>query len=98
MDQTGCSDGVASDLTSDISEFSSTPNTSACSTPELSPINKGKGMMGKAIPSTSLIAETNPQGSSHDFAFTEVVKKVYCDVTRDVHGPRVSAAKSNLMG
>ena len=53
MDQTGCSDGVASDLSSVISEFSLTPNTSVCSTPEPSPINKGKGMMGKAIPSTS---------------------------------------------
>ena len=53
MDQTGCSDGVASDLSSVILEFSSTPNTSVCSTPELCSINKGKGMMGKAIPSTS---------------------------------------------
>ena len=53
MDQTGCSDGVTSDLSSVISEFSSTPNTSVCSTPEPSPINKGKGIMGKAIPSTS---------------------------------------------
>ena len=42
--------------------------------------------------------ETNPQGSRQDFAQTEVVKAAYLDVTTDVHGPRVSAAKSNLMG
>ena len=62
MDQTGCSDGVASDLSSVISEFSSTPNTSVCSTPEPSPINKGKGMMGKAIPSTSTAPIPKPKG------------------------------------
>ena len=62
MDQTGCSDGVASDLSSVISEFSSKPNTSVCSTPEPSPINKGKGMMHKAIPSTSTAPIPKPKG------------------------------------
>ena len=62
MDQTGCSDGVASDLSSVILEFSSTPNTSVCSTPEPSPINKGKGMMGKAIRSTSTAPIPKPKG------------------------------------
>ena len=61
-DQTGCSDGVTSNLSSVISEFSSTPNTSVCSTPEPSPINKGKGMMGKAIPSTSTAPIPKPKG------------------------------------
>ena len=61
-DQTGCSDGVASDLSSVISEFSSIPNTSVCSTPEPSPINKGKGMMGKAIPSISTAPIPKPKG------------------------------------
>ena len=64
MDQTGCSDGVASDLSSVISEFSSTPNTSVCSTPKPSPINKGKGMMGKVIPSTSTAPIPKPKGVS----------------------------------
>ena len=62
MDQTGCFDGVASDLSFVISEFSSTPNTSVCPTPESSPINKGKGMMGKAIPSTLTAPIPKPKG------------------------------------
>ena len=53
MDQTGCSDGIASDLSSVISEFSSTPNTSVCSTPESSPINKRSVVVDEAVPSTS---------------------------------------------
>ena len=43
-------------------------------------------------------AETNPQGSRQDFFQTKVVREAYRDVTRDVHGPQVSPAKSNLMG
>ena len=43
-------------------------------------------------------AETNPQGSRQDIAQKEFVTEAYCDVTRGVHGPRLSATKSNLMG
>ena len=43
-------------------------------------------------------AETNPQGSRQDFSQMEVVEEAYHIVTRDVHGPQVSAAKSNLIG
>ena len=43
-------------------------------------------------------AETNPQGSRQDIARKEFVTEAYCDVTRGVHGPRLSATKSNLMG
>ena len=42
-------------------------------------------------------AETHPQGSRQDFARMEGVKEAYHDVMRGVHGPRVSATKSNLM-
>ena len=43
-------------------------------------------------------AETNPQGSRQDIAQKEFVTEAYCDVTRGVHGPQLSATKSNLMG
>ena len=62
MDQTGCSDGVASDLSSVISEFSSTPNTSVCSTPESSPINQRNVVVDDAIPSTSTAPVPTPKG------------------------------------
>ena len=62
MDQTGCSDGVASDLSSVISEFSSTPNTSVCSTPESSPINQRNVVADDAIPSTSTAPVPAPKG------------------------------------
>ena len=42
--------------------------------------------------------ETNPQGSRQDIGQKEIVTEAYLDVTRDVHGPQVSTAKSNLMG
>ena len=69
-DQTGCSDGVSSDLSSIVSEFSSTPNTSVCSTPEsspdptpeASPINQGKVVEDDAIPSTSTAPTPAPRG------------------------------------
>ena len=69
-DQTGCSDGVGSDLSSNVSEFSSTPNTSVCSTPESSPnstpesspINQGKVVEDDAIPSTSTAPTPAPKG------------------------------------
>ena len=41
--------------------------------------------------------ETNPQGSRQDFAWMKVVTEAYCDARRGVHGPLVSATKSNLM-
>ena len=43
-------------------------------------------------------AEAHPQGNRQDFAQMEGVKEAYHDVTRGIHGPRVSAAKSNMMG
>ena len=43
-------------------------------------------------------AKTIPQGNRQVFSKREVVTEAYLDVTRDVHGPQVSAAKSNLMG
>ena len=61
MDQTGCSDGITSDLSSVISEFSSTPNMSVCSTPEPSPDNKEKGVRGPETSSTPA-APTPKQG------------------------------------
>ena len=64
MDQTGCSDGVASEFSSVISEFSSTPNTSVCSTPEPSPINKRRRITGKVIPSMSTTPAVKPKGGS----------------------------------
>ena len=42
--------------------------------------------------------ETNPQGSRLDFTWKEVVTEAYRDVTIGVQCPRVSDAKSNLMG
>ena len=42
--------------------------------------------------------KTNPQGSRQDIAQKEFVTEDYCDVTRGVHGPRLYATKSNLMG
>ena len=62
MDQTGCSDGVASDLSCVLSEFSSTPNTSVCSTPESSPINQENVVADDAIPSTSTAPVLAPKG------------------------------------
>ena len=44
------------------------------------------------------IAKAHPQGSRLYFAQMEVVKEAYHDVMRGVHGPRLSATKSNLMG
>ena len=61
-DQTCCSDAVASDLSSVISEFSSTPNTSVCSTPESSPINQRNVVADDAIPSTSTDPVPTPKG------------------------------------
>ena len=81
MDQTGCSDGVASDLSFVISEFSSTPNTSVCSTPEHSPINKGKGIRDKAIPSTSTapISKLKGVGQSKGKDLSLLINAQYCD-------------------
>ena len=62
MDQTGCSDGVASDLSSVISEFSFTPNTSVCLTPESSPINQRNVVADDTIPSTSTASVPAPEG------------------------------------
>ena len=62
MDQTGCSDGVASDLSCVPSEFSSTPNTSVCSTPESSPINQENVVADDVIPSTSTAPMLAPKG------------------------------------
>ena len=60
MDQTGCSD---LDCSSVPSEFSSTPNTSVCSTPESSPINKRSVAGDEAIPSTSTAQVPPPKNS-----------------------------------
>ena len=43
-------------------------------------------------------AATNPQGSRLDFTWKEVVTGAYHDVPIGVQCPRVSDAKSNLMG
>ena len=56
-DNTGCSDSGSL-----LSQFSSTPNTSVCSTPELSPINQGEVVEDNAIPSASTAPIPTPKG------------------------------------
>ena len=63
LDQTGCSDGVDSDWSSVILEFSSTPNTSVCSTPESSSIDKRSVVEDEAIPSTSTAPVPPPKSN-----------------------------------
>ena len=56
-DNTGCSDSGSL-----LSQFSSTPNTSVCSTPTLSTINQGEAVEDDAIPSTSTAPILTPKG------------------------------------
>ena len=66
-DNTGCSDSGSL-----LSQFSSTPNTSVCSTPESSPnptpepspINQGEVVTDDAIPSTSTAPTPTPKGKA----------------------------------
>ena len=43
-------------------------------------------------------SQTHPQVSRQVFAWTEFVTEAYCDVSRGVHCPLVSAEKSKMMG